>query len=624
MKITTSKNPNATRCAPGKRLLQTVGASIRKIGPWLQQQISNQLPASPQEDESAARVLGAPVVRCKLHVYIWLAHFVRRLRESNTPLRNYRISLISLLLAVIFAYFTRTIFLGSLSLCFLGAVVISAETGGMRAGLLTTILSLFPCGWILHLTLPASREGEYVVAALGLFIPMALVTCILSDNLYVARQEEEKDRVQAETQAQRSRFLAEASAMLDSSHDYETVLTQVTRAIVPVYADWAAIDMLDKTGRLSRIAATHPDPALEAVLREIDPHAGAHAQEDGPLWQVLRTRQGKIIEEGCASLWASLLGPDADLDQHYALAPRALLCVPLTTRGRVLGMITFGATSEHRYRPTDLVVARDLALRVALAVDNLRLYHEAQQEIVERKKMEQQIRDYSNDLDRQRRQLAEINAQLVVQAVTDGLTGMNNHRSFQETLSREIERSQRYSAPLSLLMLDVDHFKQYNDTYGHPVGDQVLQLFAGVLKANARDTDFVARYGGEEFVVILPETDAHGAVEVAQRLRNAIETAVWPYRPVTASFGAATLPQAIATASELISWADKALYRSKQEGRNCVTHAETLIDLTKGAAVVLDSIPAVNLSPTLPADLPQDYEAVLGTRTHLAGRRNRV
>ena len=119
-------------------------------------------------------------------------------------------------------------------------------------------------------------------------------------------------------------------------------------------------------------------------------------------------------------------------------------------------------------------------------------------------------------LARQNRRLAEL-------AMTDELTGVKNRRRFLEDFELYAALAVRQRMPLSLVMLDVDHFKQYNDTFGHPAGDQVLRTVAATLSQNVREHDVVARYGGEEFVVVLPATDAHPALELAERLRLALE-----------------------------------------------------------------------------------------------------
>jgi len=175
--------------------------------------------------------------------------------------------------------------------------------------------------------------------------------------------------------------------------------------------------------------------------------------------------------------------------------------------------------------------------------------------------------------------LAETNAYLADLATIDGLTGVKNHRAFQEHLDTEWQRRARTTAPLSVILFDVDHFKQYNDAYGHPGGDEVLRTIGRLLNQFARDSDLVARYGGEEFAVIAADTDVEGAVALAERLRAAIEDAKWPHRAVTASFGVSTSSLSTQQPQELIAAADSALYRSKALGRNQVTHSRTLIDV---------------------------------------------
>lgn len=181
-----------------------------------------------------------------------------------------------------------------------------------------------------------------------------------------------------------------------------------------------------------------------------------------------------------------------------------------------------------------------------------------------------QVAAFVEEVQAQKAQLEAINSKLEDMATLDGLTRLKNHRSFQEQLQQDIERAKRYQLPLSLALLDVDHFKRYNDAFGHPAGDLALVEMSKLLQSIARDTDFLARYGGEEFAIILPNTDSEGAQAMAQRFRAAIENAPWPRRPVTASFGTASLNGHICTPARLIEAADQALYAAKQAGRNCV------------------------------------------------------
>lgn len=170
--------------------------------------------------------------------------------------------------------------------------------------------------------------------------------------------------------------------------------------------------------------------------------------------------------------------------------------------------------------------------------------------------------------------LARQNAALAEMATTDPLTGAKNRRRFHEDLTAHIELAERAEMPLSLVMLDVDHFKSFNDTFGHPAGDVLLRDLARVLEANVRKHDVVCRYGGEEFAIILPSTDAETSRTVAERLRAGIEAHDWPHRPITASLGVATLDPASPDGLRLVEQADQALYRSKAGGRNRTHHAD--------------------------------------------------
>jgi len=184
-----------------------------------------------------------------------------------------------------------------------------------------------------------------------------------------------------------------------------------------------------------------------------------------------------------------------------------------------------------------------------------------------------QITEHAATLEAQKRELVAVNVELEALALRDGLTGLSNRRAFGQRLALEMNRAVRYGTPLSLLVLDVDHFKQYNDAFGHVAGDEVLRTLAQVMQSHGRETDFFARYGGEEFVAVLPHTGSEGARTVAERLRAAVAGAPWPARPVTASIGAATLLPGMETEDDLVRAADGALYAAKAAGRDRVVHA---------------------------------------------------
>ncbi|APW40492.1 GGDEF domain-containing protein [Rhodoferax koreense] len=166
-------------------------------------------------------------------------------------------------------------------------------------------------------------------------------------------------------------------------------------------------------------------------------------------------------------------------------------------------------------------------------------------------------------------ELRQLVSRLELQSMSDGLTGIWNRRAFDRRLREEWSRHGRHHQPLGLLMFDVDKFKSFNDTFGHPQGDQALKQVASTAQASLRDTDFLARYGGEEFAVLLPNLGNDGAQKAAERLRAAVERADWPARAVTVSVGVAALvPEGDFSGNTLVARADQALYEAKHAGRN--------------------------------------------------------
>jgi len=197
----------------------------------------------------------------------------------------------------------------------------------------------------------------------------------------------------------------------------------------------------------------------------------------------------------------------------------------------------------------------------------------AQNEELER--MHAQLQQAHQELATLNAELLEANRALAQAAVTDGLTGLKNHRAFQESLHSAVQMAERLQQPLSLIMFDIDHFKQFNDTFGHPAGDELLRQVAQVLRESARAYDVAARYGGEEFALLLPNTTLEQAVQVAERLRQQIRAIENPHAPVSASFGVATYRRGTPPAT-LVYEADAALYRAKRSGRDqvCVYQPE--------------------------------------------------
>ena len=220
----------------------------------------------------------------------------------------------------------------------------------------------------------------------------------------------------------------------------------------------------------------------------------------------------------------------------------SFLSIPLIYQKKVLGVINFGRCQEGGFSSNDVKMLSLVSNQVALAVTNARLYTKTKE-----------------------------------LSVKDELTGVYNRRHFQRMLKMEWKRAVRFRRDLSVVMIDADHFKEYNDTFGHLQGDQVLKRLGKVFEKSLREVDTVARFGGEEFILLLPDTDKHGAVAVAEKLRKLIEQEEFyddegkETRRVTISLGVATFPDDVGGSEDLIDHADIALYRSKEKGRNKVT-----------------------------------------------------
>jgi two-component system cell cycle response regulator len=220
----------------------------------------------------------------------------------------------------------------------------------------------------------------------------------------------------------------------------------------------------------------------------------------------------------------------------------ALKIFPLRTGESVVGTLVCGSRAAGGLPETSQKELSMLALQAAQALVRTRLYEQSER-----------------------------------LATTDGLTGLLNRRTLNAQLQGRLREAQRYNRPISLLMVDIDHFKKVNDTHGHPAGDAVLRGVAKLLQTQARETDIVARYGGEEMALILPETDPRGAHAIAERIRKAVGSATHRGEQgnlqVTVSIGVATWPGAGEAAEALLEAADKALYRAKKAGRNRVSAA---------------------------------------------------
>jgi len=180
------------------------------------------------------------------------------------------------------------------------------------------------------------------------------------------------------------------------------------------------------------------------------------------------------------------------------------------------------------------------------------------------------LQQLMKEVEEKKEELITVNKELEKHATTDPLTGLKNRRYLQERMGMFLASAQKDHTPFSLLLVDIDHFKYVNDTFGHPVGDQMLQELAWKLEQESREADSVVRLGGEEFVILLAATNGEQATQIAERLRATIENYDWPHSPITVSIGATTYKNGDRD-STLLARVDRALYVSKNNGRNRVS-----------------------------------------------------
>lgn len=286
-----------------------------------------------------------------------------------------------------------------------------------------------------------------------------------------------------------------------------------------------------KEGQSGQTNAHQQMNTLEAVSREV--FRRRHNIYIGDLHQAHQNYIVKTIQEFGGSLFA----------------------VPLIVRNEMIGSLVVSRRQRNSFSPTERQSVDSIASQISVAFDRARLYTKTKE-----------------------------------LAVKDELTGVYNRRHFQQMLNLEFKRAERFRRPVSLLLLDVDHFKKFNDTYGHLKGDEVLRSLAQLVKNSLREVDLVARYGGEEFVIVLPNTSFADALKVAEKLRVLIQSRLRIVPDsvrdqaegfsITASIGVSAYPDCARTPKALINTADMALYKAKRENRNTVRAYEfTLLSL---------------------------------------------
>lgn len=364
---------------------------------------------------------------------------------------------------------------------------------------------------------------EFSSKDVDFFTALAAQSAIAVENARLVQELRTSNR-DLERRVREVEALFDVSKSLNVAREFRTVLeTILDKSIEVIDAERGSIMLYDEGTDILRVK----------VLR------GA-TQSPGESIGLKRGEgiAGKVAETGIGQI--SNLGFH---DPHFKKLTarerdvREILCVPLKLQDSTLGVINLvNKKNNERFTPDDLRLLQSLATQAAVTIENNRLYN---------------------------------------LSIYDGLTGVYVHRYFQAVLLKHFEQARRYSRDISLILIDIDHFKKFNDTYGHQVGDMVLAEVAAIFKRTARVPDVVARYGGEEFAMILPETNLQGAGIFADRIRklvqdHIIQSRAGPLR-VTISLGVSSfLVGHPASKDELIKMADTSLYQAKGAGRNRV------------------------------------------------------
>jgi len=408
-----------------------------------------------------------------------------------------------------------------------------------------------------------AEEGSFLaigdaVICLG---EMKSPECEIKEYTIDLSQEEQlcaRDKLQATRR--KLEMLYEATSKLLESVDLDEICAKIVESLFAhiKHIDTAVLLIADERG---------------GELREAVSRSGCSKENERPRYS--RSIVDEVIRQ-VKAIMISGTDRDDDLPQSDSierLQIRSVVCVPLISKRRTLGVIYIHSTTQQEgFQKEDFFFVAALSAPASLAIDNAMLYEET-------KKAKKELQQAHESLERQvyirTAKLVELNKRLQELSITDGLTGIYNHRHFVHLLEIECNRALRYKRNLSLLMLDIDEFKQVNDSLGHPCGDLVLQHFAKILKGCVRKTDIVARYGGDEFGVLLTETKKSMAMRVSEKIRREVEKHPFTWGEkvfrITVSIGvAAILQEGVKDWNGLLNAADQALYKAKDGGRNNV------------------------------------------------------
>jgi diguanylate cyclase (GGDEF)-like protein len=380
------------------------------------------------------------------------------------------------------------------------------------------------------LILDKKQSGRYLLGDFRLLEDVAKQVAVSMEKEYL--QEQLRQREQELSVINRSSAIITSS--LDIQRTYDSFITELKKA---VDVSWAAVVLIEGN----------------------ELYFLALSSDIGSAWQVGE----RIPLKGTATEWvANYKKPmfESDLAQeckfvtgkyHLGQGVRSIAYFPLIARGEAMGSLTVASCRPNAYSKRHVKLLEELASRITTAIENSRLYARAEQ-----------------------------------RARIDGLTGLLNRHSLDELIASEISRHSRYGGVLSLIILDLDYFKAFNDSYGHLAGDTVLRQIGHIIKSSIRSADQPFRYGGDEFAILLPQTDSEATHEVAERLRKRITSEIKVgHLPVTSSLGLASWPADGVGPDEIIAAADAALYNAKRSGGNQTHRASGTLRTVDNAMV---------------------------------------
>ena len=384
-----------------------------------------------------------------------------------------------------------------------------------------TVFNFAACGSVATLLFSTDKHTEAVAIVMSLPV---VVLGILKDSFYEKHAVEQIELRRSEEIISLLRNVGQAMNFIS---DLKKLLRYILQqAIDTADAEKGSLMLFDPdTGKLHlRVMEGLDDPELQEKINNNDIPTQSFSLGEGVAGKVLQT--GK-------PLFSNDLGRDDQFVRGEKSHARSIACIPMTVFDNVIGVINLtNKRGDRGFSEEDIRLLQTVADHAAMAINK---------------------------------------AQLWEMAVTDSLTGLYVRRFFKVKLEEELRRAIRYKHNFSIMMIDIDRFKDVNDTYGHPQGDRILEKIAMLLKKYTRDTDLIARYGGEEFVVYLPETSSYEALGVAERIREGIERHSFENAfPLTVSVGLASFPKHCNQIDGLIKKADSALYHAKETGRNRV------------------------------------------------------